>query len=174
MKSRLDLIKLSDYKRSWNKSIKKWLGHANVPKDFLSRVDLPNHVSVFVLLMRIRRVLYDIYGTKRDKAESFSDSRFASFPQILNRGMISCGALATVYGKTLRRFGIPIKFVHGKLQGQNFESRHAWLKIYDPIEKKWITADPTIGDFELSKKAIQKKIYIDWSDLKKDYLLGKF
>ncbi len=65
-----------------------------------------------------------------------------------------------------------MKLIHGKLRGSEEDDRHAWLKIYNPLNKNWFTVDVTRSDFFLHPKAYPIREYRDWSELKKDYKNG--
>jgi len=93
---------------------------------------------------------------------------------MIKRCMISCGAIAKIYTALLRRFGIPVKMVHGRIRGQRGESRHAWLKLYDPHKKRWFALDTGQKGFKLVHGARQLKIYSTWEGLYKDYKQGKW
>jgi len=75
---------------------------------------------------------------KKDTAKSLSDSRFTSLKEMIERGMISCGYLRKIFGTALRKFGIPVKFIHGIFEEQKnlpkeSEDRHAWVRnFYNP------------------------------------------
>lgn len=171
----LDKIKIEDYQKC--KTNKKWLKKTKVPNYFWKKfADITPETTVDELLTKIDKELMSFYGKKRDKGRSFKDSRFTAIPQILKRGMVSCGALSRIFSAVLKNFEIPTKLVHGRIKGRTGANRHAWLKIYNPKIKKWIVIDPTKHHkkFKLSKKARQLKIYSDWSELKKDYQIGKF
>ena len=122
--------------------------------------------SVFALLIRIRKELFRLYGKRRDYARSLADSRLTPISQMLKRRMASCGALALIFATVLRHFGIPVKLVHGRIRGTQRGDRHAWLKIFDPEKRKWLTVDPTRPDFFLSRQAYSMKNCADWTDLK--------
>lgn len=175
MPDKLHTIRLADYSNMGGVYTKWKYSSREVPDYFLRNFqDLPSHLSVFQLLMRIRKVLYDFYGEKPNYASTFAESRFTSISEILERKLISCGAVTCVFGLTLREFGIPTKFVHGKIKGTRPNDRHAWLKVYDPNDKKWIEIDPGTNDFSVYSDARQWRIYYNWNELKKDYEKGNF
>ncbi len=93
---------------------------------------------------------------------------------MIERGMVSCGALTNIFGSVLRKLGVPARFVHGIEGGQRGENRHAWLEIYNPLGKDWFEIDPTQQDFGMKLSARRIKVYHNWSELKKDYGEGKF
>ena len=138
--------------------------------------NITSETTVGELLTRINKELGRIYGKKRDKARSFADSRFTPLSNMLKRGMVSCGALSIIFATILRKFNVPTKLVHGRLRGQKGESRHAWLKLYNPKNKKWHAIDPTQPhrNFAIILSARQIKIYANWEDLKNDYKKKKF
>jgi len=170
----LEIILISDYDRKPKLHV-RWRRHSPMPPYFWRQLkDLPHHLNLFQLFMRIRKVVYGLYGKKRDRAHSFADSRFTPLSQMLKRGMVSCGAITAIFGTTLRKFNIPVQFVHGKLPGQKADNRHAWLKIYDSKSDIWIIVDPGTDYFELRRGAKEIKTYFNWEELKKDYRKGEF
>lgn len=167
---------LEDYQNTKGK-FKRWLLKEKIPSLFWNLIkDTDKQITVDKLVRKIDIELMKLYGEKRDTASSFVDSRFSSIPQILKRGMVSCGALSRVHSAVLRNLGIPVKLVHGKLKGQKGENRHSWLKIYNPHTKRWIEVDPTQDqrNFKPLQTARQIKIYSNWENMKDDYLKGKF
>ena len=168
--------KLSKYKNPSNE-LRGWLYTRTIPNYFWKKFENVNsEMTVGELLRQIDRELRVIYGKKKDTARSFADSRFTPLPKMLKRGMVSCGALSIIFATVLRKFGIPVKLVHGRLKGQTGENRHAWLKLYNPVNKKWYTIDPTQWhrSFAIKPSARQIRIYADWAELRKDFTRKKF
>jgi len=124
-------------------------------------------------LRKINFIIHKNAGEKKRNAKSFEESRFLTAKEIIKKKIISCGSKVTIFAAVLRKKGIPIKLVHGRLSGsKRTDNRHAWLKIYNPLNRKWIAVDITQKDFSLRPKAYQVKGYQDWSELKKDYKKG--
>jgi hypothetical protein len=129
------------------------------------------------MLSRIIEGLLTLYGDKKDKGKSFKDSRFTSLEKMMDRGMVTCGAMTEITGTALRKFGIPTKMIHGILESQKksfiksvlLKNRHSWLEIYVPKTKEWLPLDPTQNDFNLFPDAEKIKEYHDWDELKEDY-----
>jgi hypothetical protein len=170
-------IKIKDYNRRWSKSMKRWLRFQEPPRPFWNKFcDIKPEFTILKLLQRIGKELMILYGKKRNKARSFADSRFTLLPQMLKRGMVSCGALALIFCTVLRKFGIPTKLVHGRIRGQSGQNRHAWLKIYHPSKRIRLAIDPGQWhrNFQLKPSARQLKIYASWEELKRDYNKGIF
>jgi hypothetical protein len=74
--------------------------------------------------------------------------------------MISCGSYTKIFGTALRKFGIPVKFIHGILEEtknlpKEWENRRAWLEFYNPQDKNWIPIDFTEGSLEPRPTAIK-------------------
>ncbi len=126
-------------------------------------------------LRKINFIIHKNTMNKRRKAKSFEESRFLTAKEILKRGIMSCGAKATVFAAVLRKRGIPTKLIHGKLRKlKKTNNRHAWLKIYNPLNKKWLIIDITRQDFSVHPDAYPVRQYQDWSELKNDYKKGKW
>ncbi|MFH1170370.1 MAG: transglutaminase domain-containing protein [Candidatus Vogelbacteria bacterium] len=176
-KNNIRKVKISDYLGNQSRNLQVWSRSEKVPKYFWNRFkDITPEITIGELLTRIDKELRKIYGKKKDLAQSFADSRFTPLPNMLKRGMVSCGALSIIFATILRKFGIPVKLVHGRLNGQRGENRHAWLKLYNSRDKKWCAIDPTQWhrNFAIKPSARQIKIYADWKELRKDYDKGKF
>ena len=164
-------IKLSDYEKS-KEEMEEWLVGQDIPDVLWNRMKgVDPELTLNELLGKIKKELFDIYGTKRDHAKSFADSRFTSLPEMIERGMVSCGALSNIFGNVLRKFEIPTKFIHGRYNHQTMEKedRHSWLEIYNPLDRTWIKIDPTKNDFKVLSEAIRLKTYHDWQELHGDY-----
>lgn len=166
---------LRTYERNWPTPMSHWTHAQQIPRYFRSRFfDLPGNISVFDLLMRIRKELTNLQGLNGSPAHSFAESRFSSVKKVLANKINSCGALCTITGNVLRLFNIPVKFIHGRLTWQQKNDRHCWLQIYDPIGKRWGSVDPTSDDFTISLDYKAIKEYVNWTALKADYLHGDF
>jgi len=157
---------------------KEWLSSdEDVPDILWEKVkDLSLGLPLGDFLKKIDKELILIYGDKRDKAKSFGDSRFTSISEMLERGMVSCGAMTKIFSAVLRKFGIAVRLVHGILSGQDpkLTHRHSWLDIYDPISNSWFEIDPTVRDFKKRSDAIRRKVYHNWLELKLDYDKGEY
>ncbi|OGM97789.1 MAG: hypothetical protein A2735_01370 [Candidatus Yanofskybacteria bacterium RIFCSPHIGHO2_01_FULL_41_21] len=166
-------IKTSDLCLEEQEDQKEWLSSdEDVPNILWEKIkDLPLNISFGDFLKKIRKSLYDLYGEKRDKASSFADSRFTPLSETVERGMISCGAFSSIFGAVLRKFGIPVKLIHGILESQDEKksNRHAWLEIFNPVSNSWFEMDPTNDNFEARNDAMRRKVYHNWLELKPDY-----
>ncbi len=163
----------------------EWLiNKEEIPEEFWNKIkDANEEENLKLMLLRIKEELFSLYGNKKDKADSFEDSRFTPLKEMIDRGMVSCGAMAKITGTSLRKFGIPTKFIHGIFESQknNFikrkllKNRHSWLEIYDPKDKKWIPFDMTRNDLSVDPTAEKIKEYHDWDELKEsDYKKGNY
>lgn len=117
-------IKLSEYNKDFPEDIKKWIGNPEIPKKLKENLKkLPDHVSLFDLLMRIRKKLQETYGFKKSSrnAKSFEESRFSSIEEMLNNKLHSCGSVTAIYGNAIRSRNIPVKLIHGKLPDQKMK-----------------------------------------------------
>ena len=171
----LNNIKISDYQKLENGTA-EWAEAQEIPSILWDKVKQQNpELTIKELLENIRGELFSIYGKKQDKAKSFADSRFTSLPEMINRGMTSCGAMVNIFGNVLRKLGIPTKFIHGKLEHQKeVGDRHSWLEIYNPISGTWIEVDPTRDNFEMLPETLRLKVYHNWQELKEDFDKGEY
>ncbi len=174
-KDLLSEIRLSDYGKIEGCN-SEWIETQEIPDIIWTKVSKINsELTLRELFCNIRKELFDVYGEKRDKAKSFADSRFTSLPEMVERGMVSCGALVNIFGNILRKLGVSTKFIHGKLESQEgADYRHSWLEIYDPRCQTWIEVDPTKKDFEMASDTQRYKEYHNWQELKEDYDKGKY
>jgi len=182
-KEKLDEIKPSDYS-NLEKDLSEWLEiKEDLPSEFWKKIKNANEEkNLKLMLSRIIEGLLTLYGDKKDKGKSFKDSRFTSLEKMIDRGMVTCGAMTKITGTALRKFGIPTKMIHGILESQKksfiksvlLKNRHSWLEIYVPKTKEWLPLDPTQNDFNLFPDAEKIKEYHDWDELKEDYKKGNF
>ena len=168
-------IKLSDYENV-GADFSEWLGAHEIPDILWDRMkDCDPASTVRELLDVIQAALTDMHRTRKEHPASFAESRFTPVAEMIERGMVSCGAIATIFGNVLRRFGIPTKFVHGKLESQKEKNhRHSWLEIYNPLDESWVEVDATRDGFKLPPDAQLIKKYHDWQELKNDFDRGDY
>jgi transglutaminase-like putative cysteine protease len=147
----------------------------NLPEDFYQKC-LPKNKNINLekFLRKIDLVFQKNLGNKGRNAKSFEESRFLTAKEILKKKINSCGAKTTIFAGVLRKIGIPTKLVHGKFKNQKGADRHAWLKIYNPLNKKWLDVDITQKDFSLPSQVVLIREYHDWNELKIDYRKGNW
>lgn len=168
----LSNIKLSDFSGKLENRVEEWIHSQEKLPEVLAKQlrDVDNSTNIRELLKKIRKELKTIYGDKKDTAKSFADSRFTPIEEMIERGMVSCGASTHIFGTTLRSFGVPVRYVHSDALGERgVDNRHSWLDIYDPSTGKWVETDPTRPKFDIHPNAKRIKEYHDWSELKPDY-----
>jgi hypothetical protein len=169
-------IKLSDYQKL-GEDFREWLNNVEeLPEDFWEKIrNTEQGMDLRGLFNKLRKELFIVYGNERGHAKSFADSRFTSLSEMIKRRMTSCGAMTNIFGTALRNFGIPVKFIHGKLESQEGERmRHSWLELYDPKKDEWFEADPAHKNFTVFPDAKRYKTYHNWLELKEDYDRGEF
>lgn len=171
----LKKIHLSDYRIVKSPYIQVFGLMKNISDKFYKQcLPLNSNSDLENFLRKINFIIYKNAGENKRNAKSFEESRFLTARQILKRGIISCGAKITLFAAVLRKRGIPTKLIHGKLRGSHDDNRHAWLKIYNPLNRRWFVVDVTQNDFSLYSKAYPAGEYLDWSELKKDYKKGNW
>jgi len=170
----LKKIHLNDYASIKSPYIEIFGLMKGIPEKFYKEcLPLNSNSDLESFLRKINFVIYKNVGKKKRNAKSFEESRFLTVKEILRRKIISCGSKVSIFAAVLRKKGIPVKLVHGRLHGsKKTDNRHAWLKIYNPLNRKWIIVDVTQKNFSLHPKAYQLKDYQDWGELKKDYKKG--
>lgn len=169
-------IKISDFTEK-TEGLEEWLSNnQGIPESLSEFKTIPSDTTLGGFLKKAKDKLFSLYGDKRDHAKSFADSRFTSIDEMIERGMVSCGAMTLIFGTLLREVGIPVKFVHGGPLGEGGgkDSRHSWLEIYDPLRNDWFEIDPTDTNFKMRPGAKRINVYHDWSELRKDYEAGNF
>jgi len=183
LKSVLENIKPLEYRNINIEKFKEYLEiKEDLPKEFWEKIknSMQEEKNLYQVFLRARETLDNLYGEKQDRGKSLSDSRFTSLNEMIERGMISCGSYAKIFGTALRKFGIPVKFIHGILEEQKnlpkaSENRHAWLEFYNPQDKNWVPIDFTEGSLEPRPTATKIKEYTNWDEeFKKDYEKGNF
>lgn len=167
--SELQEVRISDYDNLKNAVVRRWLRKDRVPPYFLKRFSkVSSKMSVLDLIRTTDKELMHFYGGKRDYALSFEDSRFTPIPQMLKRGMVSCGSMVAIFTAVMRNFGIPVKMVHGRVKTRGRWWWHAWIKVYNPKENHWTAIDVTRHHtgFNLKPKTRQLRIYENWKHLR--------
>lgn len=172
----LKKIHLNDYVLIKSKYTEIFGLMKNIPEKFYKKcLPLNPNSDLENFLRKINFIIYKNAAERKRNAKSFKESRFLTAKEILKRGIISCGAKTTIFSAVLRKRGIPTKLVHGKIRGiKKSDNRHSWLKIYNPLNKKWLIIDPTRQDFSLHPNIFPLRQYQDWSELKKNYKNGKW
>ena len=143
--SSLDQIRVSDF-RIVKPEFEAWTSRdQELPAPLLDFVEsLPVSTDLESLFHLLDSELKRFRGDKRDAAVSFADSRFTSISEMLERGMVSCGALTKMYAGVLSKLGVPVKLVHAvPLVVTNHEDRHAWIEVPNPAKGTWVEVDPT-------------------------------
>ena len=164
----IETIKLSEYK-NLPPDVRKWLQmNEDVPNEIWERLsEYEPGITVKDALQNIRKAFDKVcQNTKLSKPSSFEESRFTSFEDIVKQNMRSCGIHTRVYGTTLRKMGVPVRFVDGKRVGDVETTDHAWLDIYSPKSGEWIECDPGERDFDNSVMNKRERIFHDWDELK--------
>ncbi|MEK7637854.1 MAG: transglutaminase domain-containing protein [Patescibacteria group bacterium] len=171
----LERMKLSDYE-NLGTDFEEWLGTQEIPEIFWARIVHSNSASTVRELLDVtQEALSDMHRRRKEHPVSFAESRFTPVAEMIERGMVSCGAIATIFGNVLRKLGIPTKFVHGKLESQKEKNhRHPWLEIYNPLDESWVEVDATRDEFKLPPGAQPIKRYHDWLELKEDFDKGDY
>lgn len=161
-------------------NLHEWLEiNEPIPKEFLHKIEKVNYSgNIKNTILSVKQAMFTLYeNDKRDSAKSFRDSRFTSLEKMIDRRMATCGSATKIVGVGLRTLGIPVKFIHGILGSQKksfikrvlLKNRHAWLEVYVPATKKWMSVDVTRPDFSLFPDAEKIKEYHNWDELRLDY-----
>lgn len=167
----LENVSLADYRDLDDEAILEWLKNSEeLPAHFWEKMKtLSGEDNINKLMDNIRYTLYhEIYNDEYTKPNSLEESRFTSLNEILEKKLASCGATSKVMTAVLRKFGVPVKLVHGQLKDPHGEGSHAWISVYQPKEKQWVEKDVTDKVFELNNEFSAAKFYHDWDELKQD------
>lgn len=163
----LATLRLSEY-QNLSPELKEWL-HRNeeVPPVMWEQLaDLEPNLTLMEVLQKIRSAFATACGDKKSRPASFEESRFTPFTEIIERGLNSCGVRARVYGTTLRKLGVPVKFIDGKHTEGDETYDHAWLGIYAPSANRWLESDPGTETFEHDPRNQRERIFHDWDELR--------
>ncbi len=182
LKDTLEKIRLSEYNNIEKSSLEKYLKITeDLPESFWSKIEdlRTEEKDLMTILLRMREMLLELYEEDRNDASSFYESRFTSLEKMIESKFVSCGCFVKIFGTALRKFGIPVKFIHGVIKDNDFkgsEDRHSWLKILNPQTQEWISVDFTDNFLTLSSVEYEeKKEYFDWGEeLKEDYNNNNF
>ena len=163
----LDSISVREY-QDLPDSVLEWLeSDEDVPSVMKEKLGaLDPQLTLREALQRIREALLACSGGNRIQADSFEESRFTPFTDIVDRGLVSCGAHTRGIGTVLRHNGIPVRFVDGTHQeGENIHG-HAWLDIYNPRTGDWIESDTRTEDFSFGSGNERKGVFHNWEELR--------
>lgn len=166
----LDTITLDTY-QDIPQEIREWLTmNEDVPPVMWEKLkDLDPRLSLRQVLERIKGVFSEACGEKSSRPDGFEESRFTSFAEIIKRGLNSCGVRVRVYGTTLRKLGIPVRFIDGTHTEGSDVYEHAWLAIYVPSVQKWLESDPGLRSFGQDPHNHRERVFHDWEELKARY-----
>lgn len=161
------------------KNLEEWLGESqSLPEDLWQEINhrVSQGDDVLEKIKTIRDILFQFYGKERGQAKNFEDSRFTAIDQMIQRGMISCGAMTNIFTVVLRKLGMPVKMIHGYMKSQDLAkgSRHSWIEIYDKDTGCWKSFDPTQKDFLVAADAVKTREYHNWEELKLDFEKGDY
>lgn len=162
----LDSIMLSEYK-DLPDDVREWLEMTeSVPFAVQEKLGSLNpELSLREVLQQIRAAIIAASEGKSSRSQSFEESRFTSFVEIVERGLESCGTHTRAIGTTLRSYGVPVRFVDGTHTEGEETHDHAWLDIYTPRTGEWIESDTRTENFDLGPGNKRKKIFHDWEEL---------
>ena len=141
------------------------------PPNFLRKIarveklkDNKRYVTKILLLIREE---FNPQKFNTTSTNNFRKSRFISIKDIFKKRQSSCGSMATVVASVMRNLEYPTKLINGFYIKETENMRHAWNEIY--INKKWVPFDITRKDFKVGVYHIKKDVFVDWSDLEKNY-----
>ena len=100
---------------------------------------------------------------ERYEPKSILESRFISAEEAFEKGVLSCGAVATMSAAMLRHVGLKVQLVHGEWSGS---VDHAWISVLDQESGEWIDYDLTRSDpFALSTHVVKTRTET-WEDIR--------
>ncbi|HOX97206.1 MAG TPA: transglutaminase-like domain-containing protein [bacterium] len=169
-------INIDEYEHLDQSQFEEWLKNEEIPEVLLEKVRDYKNINLKNFLRNIIDKLFEVYGDKRNSADSLADSRFTPLSEMIDRGLVSCGAMAKIFAGILRTKKIPVKLIHGDfIDRKDVEDRHSWLEIYNPKTKTWESMDPTEHDFGFKQDKYKKiKEYHSWSEFAEDYINGDY
>lgn len=163
----LDSITVGEYK-NLPADLNKWLkSREEVPvvvREKLGVID--PQCSLRQALIQIREAIIAASEGKTARPQSLEESRFTSFAEIVERGLVSCGAHTRAIGTVLRSHGVPVRFVDGIHTEDNETHDHAWLDIYVPKTNGWVESDTRTENFTLGPGNTRNAVFHDWEELR--------
>jgi hypothetical protein len=100
---------------------------------------------------------------KRIQPKSMMESRFTYAEDAFAKGMVSCGAMATVSAEMLKHVGLQVKLVHGETD-QSVD--HAWISVLNPETNEWEQYDLTQQDGAVTPGHVTKLEADSWEDIR--------
>jgi hypothetical protein len=175
LESELRRITLADFERVTDPAILEWAKpQEEMPEDFWAKFkDIPTDTHLFEVISHIDRELYDPERNHHG-AKSFADSRFTSLAEMIERKMVSCGAKTKIFSEVLRRLSVPVQLVHLQpiADPHNPQHKHAWIRLYNPATREWLTVDPTQTRTRYApEEGLYEELgtYHSWEELKKTW-----
>lgn len=92
-------------------------------------------------------------------------SRCLPVSEIIRRRLRTCGSIVAVAVACLRRMGIEVRMVDGRIFHQGRWRTHAWLEIRQPVSQRWISYDPMWNGFKLRSRHRRRRTCNDWSEI---------
>lgn len=163
----LDSITLGQYK-DLPAHVQEWLETTEtVPVRVQEKLGpLDPTLSLRGALLKIREAIIAASEGRSARPQSLEESRFTSFAEIVDRGLVSCGAHTRAVGTTLRSRGVPVRFVDGIHTEGDQTHDHAWLDIYVPKTGEWIESDTRTEDFGFGAGNTRKGVFHNWDELR--------
>lgn len=163
----LDSITLDQYK-DLPADVQEWLATMEtIPTSVQEKLGtLDPNIPLRTVLLQIRDAIVAASEGRNTRPQSLEESRFTSFAEIVDRGLISCGAHTRAVGATLRSYGVPVRFVDGTHTEGDQTHDHAWLDIYVPKTGEWIESDTRTEDFSFGEGNMRKGVFHNWEELR--------
>ena len=141
----------------------------DLPQSFSARIkkQVRNKKNKNLVSGVIKAVLSE-FDPKKDYVTTTRNwrlSRFLSVSKIIKIKLRTCGSICAVVAAVLRKIGLAVKLVDGKLCKDGEWRRHAWLEVKYDKGGQFIPFDPFSPGFHLTKKHRKVATFADWSEM---------
>ncbi len=125
------------------------------------------HTEVKDFVLAVRRFILDhaksLPKEKQYQPKTIIESRFTPAGEAFEKGMTSCGAMASIGAELLRHAGFQVKLVHGESEDS---IDHAWVSVFDPTTESWTDYDLTRPRADIPPTHTKKLEANSWEDIK--------
>lgn len=108
------------------------------------------------------------YDSQLARQISMGNTYGRSASETLNIKKGTCGEFTNVFIALMRLNNIPTKYVQGYWIAPEGQTLHAWAEFYDE-NKGWISVDPQVGMFGITKYQVKILEGIDFSKIGADF-----
>ena len=119
------------------------------------------------LVLAVGRFIFEharqVSSEQRAQPKSMLESRFTSAQDAFEKGMMSCGSVASISAEMLRHLGLEVKLIHGETD-QSVD--HAWISVLNPETGVWEEYDLMQKDGAITPQHIKKAEAGSWEEIR--------